>query len=125
MSNKELGLMMAQNPHVAPLMTLATLAHLDSRHSNTSFADLFVPRVFWYEVGVLRGLAPGTTCAVAQAVPMVMEYVLDRGYAWLLCKDGTYSSVSKACSDLKLTVDEVVSQVIKRDIGLYAGDVNS
>ena len=29
MSNKELGLMMAQNPHVAPLLLLATLSHLD------------------------------------------------------------------------------------------------
>ena len=123
MTNKELGLMMAQNPHVAPLMTLAALAYLEP-NSNTSFADLFVPRVFWYEVGVLRGLAPGTTCAVAQAVPMVMAYAMDH-HRWLLCKNSTYTSVSNACSDLKLTVDEVVAQVIKHDIGLYAGDVNS
>ena len=124
MSNKELGLMMAQNPHVAPLMTLATLAYLDSRHSNTSFADLFVPRVFWYEVGVLRTLVPGTSNSVADAVPMVMAYAMDH-HRWLLCKNSTYTSVSNACSDLKLTVDEVVAQVIKHDIGLYAGDVNS
>lgn len=139
MGFKSLGHALANNPHVSVIMTMALTAHIDAKcRVTSSFADGFIPMLFWYEVSVLTKLNTGYAAislqahtpgevlndGVSDAVTWALNYYFDN-YTWLLEKDGTHNSVASACKSLKLDLAELVAQVESGVIQLSANNNGS